>query len=63
MTCKNCHTELEEYDDYFKNCGGKVIRNRLTFKNLFEHISETFFNYDNTLLKTFITLFRKPEAV
>lgn len=63
MTCKNCHTELEEYDDYCKSCGGKVIRNRLTFKNLFEHVSETFFNYDNTLLKTFITLFRKPEAV
>ena len=63
MNCKNCHTELEEQDDYCKSCGGKVIRNRLTIKNLFAHFSETFFNYDNTLLQTFISLFTKPEVV
>jgi hypothetical protein len=63
VDCKNCHTELQEQDDYCKSCGGRVIRNRLTFKNLFEHISETFFNYDNKLLRTIIDLFRKPETV
>ena len=52
MNCKNCHTELHDHDDYCPNCGARVIRNRLTFKNLFEHISETFFNYDNKLLRT-----------
>lgn len=40
-----------------------MIKKRLTFKNLFEHISETFFNYDNKLLRTIIDLFRKPEVV
>ena len=63
MNCKNCYTELSEHDDYCRNCGGRVIRNRLSFKNLFEHISETFFNYDNKLLRTFIDLLTKPEAV
>ena len=63
MNCKNCPTELQEQDDYCKSCGGKVIRNRLTFRNLFEHISETFFNYDNKLLQTFIQLFKHPEDV
>ncbi|EPR72540.1 hypothetical protein ADIWIN_2430 [Winogradskyella psychrotolerans RS-3] len=63
MNCKNCQTELSEHDDYCKSCGGKVIRNRLTIKNLFVHFSETFFNYDNTLLQTFISLFSKPEIV
>ncbi|MGJ8551077.1 DUF3667 domain-containing protein [Winogradskyella wichelsiae] len=63
MNCKNCPTELQEQDDYCKSCGGKVIRNRLTFRNLFEHISETFFNYDNKLLQTFIQLFKQPEDV
>ncbi|RNC86690.1 MAG: DUF3667 domain-containing protein [Winogradskyella sp.] len=63
MNCKNCNTELHEHDDYCKKCGARVIRNRLTFKNIFEHISETFFNYDNKLLRTFTDLIAKPEAV
>lgn len=63
MNCKNCHTKLEAQDEYCKSCGGKVIRKRLSFKNLFEHISETFFNYDNKLLRTVIDLFKKPEHV
>ncbi len=63
MNCKNCHTEIQEQDDYCKSCGGKVIRNRLTLKNLFEHLSETFFNYDNKLLKTITALFKQPRLV
>ncbi|MFD2914921.1 DUF3667 domain-containing protein [Psychroserpens luteus] len=63
MNCKNCNTQLPLNSDFCNTCGGKVIRNRLTFKNLFEHISETFFNYDNKLLRTFIDLFKKPEVV
>lgn len=63
MNCKNCQTELDQNDEYCKNCGGKVIRNRLTFSNLFSHFTETFLNYDNTLLQTFINLFKKPEDV
>lgn len=63
MNCKNCHTELSEDSDFCNRCGGKIIRNRLTFRNLFEHVSETFFNYDNRLLRTFIDLIKKPEIV
>lgn len=63
MNCKNCHTNLSEKSDYCYSCGGKVIRNRLTIRNLFEHFSETFLNYDNKFLQTFISLFRKPEDV
>ncbi len=63
MNCKNCHTELDEHDDYCRNCGARVIRRRLTIRNLFEHLSETFFNYDNKLLRTIIYLFKQPEDV
>ncbi|MBC3844993.1 DUF3667 domain-containing protein [Winogradskyella echinorum] len=63
MNCKNCQTELQEQDDYCLKCGGKVIRNRLTLKNLFTHLSETFFNYDNKLLRTIVSLITKPETV
>ncbi|MBR9915810.1 MAG: DUF3667 domain-containing protein [Algicola sp.] len=61
--CKNCQVELPENSDFCNKCGGKVIRNRLTIRNLFEHLSETFFNYDNKLLRTFIDLFKCPEIV
>lgn len=63
MECKNCHTQLSDSSGYCYRCGGKVIRNRLTLRNLFEHFSETFFNYDNKFLQTFIALFRQPEEV
>lgn len=54
---------MSQQDDYCCQCGGKVIRNRLTLKNLFHHVNETFFNFDNKLLRTFIGLFNKPEDV
>lgn len=63
MNCKNCRRELNEDDGYCGNCGGKVIHNRLTLPNLFHHINETYFNYDNKLLRTFTTLFSEPEDV
>lgn len=63
MHCKNCKIKIQEQDVYCRNCGGKVIRKQLSFRNLFVRISETFFNYDNKLLKTISDLFRKPEAV
>jgi len=63
MNCKNCAFLLTPNDNYCPNCGGKVIRNRLTIKNLLEHFSEQFLNYDNKFLQTFIHLFTKPEIV
>jgi hypothetical protein len=63
VNCKNCNTVLTIESDYCNSCGGKVIRNRLTFRNLIQHIGETFFNYDNKVLKTIIHLIKSPEKV
>ncbi|MEL0454615.1 DUF3667 domain-containing protein [Flavobacteriaceae bacterium SZ-1-7] len=63
MTCKNCNTPILAEQNYCPECGAKVIRNRLTLKNLFQNFTETFFNYDNKLLQTFLNLFKKPEDV
>ncbi|TYA92177.1 DUF3667 domain-containing protein [Seonamhaeicola marinus] len=63
MTCKNCGHELLLESDYCNKCGAKVIRKRLTIKNLLQHLGETFFNYDNKLFTTIAHLLRKPEAV
>jgi hypothetical protein len=63
MNCKNCDHPLSDTDNFCLSCGAKVIRNRLTLRNLFADFSEQFLNYDNKFLQTFITLFKKPEDV
>lgn len=50
--CKNCQTLLVDESDFCYQCGAKIIRNRLTLKNLFTHLVETFFSYDNAFLRT-----------
>lgn len=63
MRCKNCDLTISIESNFCSTCGCKVIRNRLTIKNLLEHFTETFLNYDNKFLQTFIKLFTKPESV
>ena len=63
MECKNCENTLVDSSDFCHNCGAKIIRNRLTIRNLMTHFSEQFLNYDNKLLLTFIHLLTKPGLV
>ena len=63
MNCKNCNISIKENDNFCPSCGGKVIRNRLTIKNLLAYFSEQFLNYDNKFFQTFIHLFTQPEVV
>jgi hypothetical protein len=63
MTCKNCANSLQEDQNYCPKCGGKIIRNRINFKNLLNDFSAQFLNYDNQFLRTFTTLFTNPNDV
>ena len=63
MECKNCSLVLKTDYSYCPKCGAKIILNRITLKNLFNEFTESFLNVDNTFLKTFLTLFKKPEDV
>ncbi|MEZ4778362.1 MAG: DUF3667 domain-containing protein [Flavobacteriaceae bacterium] len=63
MECKNCKKILSSNDDFCSTCGAKVIRNRLTVKNLWADFVEQFLNYDNRFLQTYLNLFKKPEEV
>lgn len=63
MNCKNCERSLAKEDDFCSNCGAKVIRNRLTVKNLWNDFVEQFLNYDNKFLKTYLNLFKNPQEV
>lgn len=63
MNCKNCNTSLSKLINYCPLCGAKIVKKRLTFKNLSIDITEQFLNIDNKFLKTFLHLFTKPELV
>ncbi|WP_033956710.1 DUF3667 domain-containing protein [Psychroserpens jangbogonensis] len=63
MECKNCNTSLSKLINYCPLCGAKIVKKRLTFKNLSVDITEQFLNIDNKFLKTFLHLFTKPELV
>ncbi|OIQ19494.1 MAG: hypothetical protein BM549_11170 [Lacinutrix sp. MedPE-SW] len=63
MVCKNCKRLLPQQINFCNGCGAKVIRNRLTMRNLFEDIAYRYINYDNQFLQTIITLLKKPELV
>ena len=63
MNCKNCNTALSKLINYCPLCGAKIVKKRLTFKNITADINEQFFNIDNKFLKTFTHLFSQPEEV
>ena len=63
MDCKNCGTILTSENNFCNFCGAKVIHNRLTVSNLFEDFKEKFLNVDNAFLRTFISLFKRPDDV
>ncbi len=63
MNCKNCNTALSDSQKFCDECGAKVIQNRLTTRALAHQVNEQFISIDNKFLRTFIDLFKKPEAV
>jgi len=63
MECKNCKNPLSNMVFYCERCGARVIRNRLTLKNLFSFVIESYFNIDNSFISTIITLFTDPVDV
>jgi len=63
MECKNCSLALRTDYSYCPKCGAKVILNRMNLKNLANDVTERFFNFDNTFLKTFLHLLTKPHLV
>lgn len=63
MNCKNCNTALSKLINYCPMCGAKVVKKRLTMKNLSVDFTEQFLNIDNKFLKTFVHLFTNPGIV
>ncbi|MEY8848264.1 DUF3667 domain-containing protein [Psychroserpens sp. XS_ASV72] len=63
MNCKNCDTALSKLINYCPICGAKIVRKRLTLKNISADVTQQFLNIDNKFLKTFTHLFTNPGHV
>ncbi len=62
MNCKNCNLELNQKDDFCRECGAKIIRKRITVKNLFANLLAAL-GWDNNFFVTLRYLLYKPQIV
>ena len=61
--CRNCAKHLNPHAKFCDSCGAKIIKNRITTRNLLEDFNDRFLSIDGAFPKTFIALFKKPEDV
>jgi hypothetical protein len=61
--CKNCESLLYVNKTYCSNCGAKWIEKRITMRNVAADFSDLYLGFDTRFMRTFIDLFKKPEAV
>ena len=62
MNCKNCKSKITENDNFCNNCGAKVIKERITVKNLFSHLLNAL-GWDNNFFVTLRFLLSKPQTI
>jgi predicted RNA-binding Zn-ribbon protein involved in translation (DUF1610 family) len=61
--CKSCEFQFETILPFCPNCGGRVIRKRLTIKSVFQEFYQNIFNIDNKFIITLIDLTIRPQKV
>ena len=62
MNCKNCKSELTEYQNFCNNCGAKVIKERISIKSLFSHLLNAL-GWDNNFFITLRFLLSQPQTI
>ena len=62
-SCKSCNFEIETQLKFCPNCGGRIIRDRLTIKVVFKEFIQNVFNVDSKFVQTLKDLVVKPEQV
>ena len=63
MNCKNCQTELSQEQNFCPNCGGKIVRERLSFKKMRREVISNLFGWDSKYFVTVRGLILQPKTV
>ncbi len=63
MNCKNCDETLNNTYHFCFNCGGRIVKNRISVKSLFTEFFERYLSFDSKFFTTFKMLFLAPEKV
>ncbi|PIF02071.1 MAG: hypothetical protein CR996_01280 [Draconibacterium sp.] len=62
MKCKNCNVEIIDSDNFCRTCGAKIVKERITLKNLFYNVVDAL-GWDNKFLLTLRYLLYQPHIV
>lgn len=63
MNCKNCATELENDAQFCNYCGAKVVKSRITFKELITLFIIDVFGVDSKFFRTIKEMAIHPDRV
>lgn len=61
--CKNCSQMIYLEQNFCSHCGAKWLENRITMKQVTHDFTDMYLGIDTKFFRTFIDLFKKPEAV
>ena len=62
MNCKNCNSEMIASDNFCRDCGAKVVKERITLKSLFSNLLDAL-GWDSKFFITLRFLLYKPHTV
>jgi hypothetical protein len=63
VNCKNCQNQISESYGYCPTCGGKVIHDRITTRNIWNEVSDKYLGWDNKYLVTLKLLLTRPQII
>ncbi len=63
MNCKNCNNSISSQNKFCNECGAKVVKERITLKNLLSDVFANAFGWDNKYFVTVKNLIVSPHVV
>lgn len=63
MNCKNCNHTLDDNAQFCENCGAKVVKSKINFKDLVTLFIDDIFGLDSRFFRTLKTMAIQPNEV